>query len=141
MGSILCRQYFRHRSRASARKITPFVRKEDLPAEEHGLKIGAAQSLTAQLDDEYGNLMDEPCSNLREERKSTGFIRMEELPADSDSESDMEDHPSKKVEIVTPEIPSEKPSWNLRAERKLTGYVRKTDVPDDSDSDSEPEEV
>jgi len=147
--------------RASARKSTPFIRKEDLPAEEYGLKIGTAPSLTEELEDECSlkvssahHLMDESSLNLRAGRKSTPFIRMEEVPADSDTDmdfpsdtdtptSDMEDDPSEKVvKIAMPETPSEKPSWNLRAERKLTGYVRKADVPDDtdSDSDSEPEE-
>lgn len=153
--------------RASARKSTPFIRKEDLPAEEYGLKIGTAQSLTAELEDECSlqvssahNLIDESSLKLRAGRKSTPFIRMEEVPADSDTDMDfpsdtdtpssdmelqydkvMEDHPSEKVvKIAMPETPSEKPSRNLRAERKPTGYVRKADVPDDTDSDSEPEE-
>lgn len=76
--------------RAFARKSTPFIKKEDVPPEEYGVEI-----VTSEIPRE------EPRWNLREARKLTGFIRIEDL---SDTESDIEDCLNESVlEPVTPE--------------------------------------
>lgn len=119
----------RKSDRTYARKSTPFIKKEDLPLEEYGVEI---------VTHDIGR--DDPRWNLRQERKLTGFMRAEDLPAESDTESDSEDHLCEKVvEIVTPEIPRDEPQprWNLRSQRKLTGFVKKSDLSDESDFDSE----
>jgi hypothetical protein len=115
---------------------------ETVVEEEAGKTVMFVESPTSESDAKMGN-------GIRASaRKSTPFVKKEdlpheELPAESDTESDVEDRPSAKVvEIVVPESPRDQPSRNLRAERKPTGYMKKADVPDDSDSDSgsEPED-
>eukprot|EP00746_Dinoflagellata_sp_MGD_P155185 gnl/MRDRNA2_/MRDRNA2_85242_c0_seq1.p1 gnl/MRDRNA2_/MRDRNA2_85242_c0~~gnl/MRDRNA2_/MRDRNA2_85242_c0_seq1.p1 ORF type:complete len:449 (+),score=91.70 gnl/MRDRNA2_/MRDRNA2_85242_c0_seq1:204-1349(+) len=90
-------------------------------------------------------------ANMRRDlmRKSTPFVKKEDLPdellAESDTECDLEDRPSAKVErsasveFDVPEVPEDQARPNRFAERKLTGYAKKADILDASDSDSEHE--
>jgi len=94
--------------RAFARKSTPFIKKEDIPAEEYGVEI-----VTNELP------RDEAGWNLRSERKLTGFIKQSDLPDESDAES---------------EVPHSPLSLS---QRKLTGFIKQSDLPDESDAQSE----
>merc|ERR1719235_1286105 len=70
-------------NRDFARKNTPFVRKEDIPEEAYGLKICTDESSEGCADESH--------SKFREERKATGFIRVHDLPDESDTESHVEE--------------------------------------------------
>jgi len=63
--------------RTGYRKKTPYIKKEDVPPEENAVEV-----LISEIP------RDEPRWNLRAERKLTGFIRSEDVPNDSDTESD-----------------------------------------------------
>merc|ERR1711907_196945 len=65
--------------RAFARKSTPFIKKEDIPAEEYGVEI-----VTNEV----------PHSPLSlSQRKLTGFIKQSDLPDESDAESEVPHSP------------------------------------------------